>query len=61
MIFLGEEKGALYLPGFKHPMAFSIFIYVIPPTQTDHESTCDVLVKMNTNTHILKALFKGLR
>lgn len=27
---------AVYLPGLKHPMAFSIFINMIPPAQANH-------------------------
>ena len=50
MTFWKKGGRGIYLPGLKHPMAFSIFIYMIPPTQTNHESTGDILIKINIHT-----------
>jgi len=39
-----------YLSGFKNPVAFPIFIYLVPPAEAHHESPGYVLGEMDRRT-----------
>lgn len=45
LVSLVMEK---YLSGFKNPVAFPVFVYLVPPAEAHHQSSSDVLSRVNT-------------